>query len=390
MRLRPFSNLGRAPALCLLLTLAANAQSPQTEPPVKLSAKVAIGAHGVPSFYPLPDADGKEAGASYGVRPLASAGVLSGPPVDTVTVRFVRQGSRARAAVYAHRGGGEKRENLKVAECLLGEWQECEATGLAAYGVEPFRLSVVRRVEVKLTPPRFDSRLQAVEVSEIKVHPEVPSFELVLRNASEKEIRAVEIEEYRGWMPKGAPPMYDWKRTAPVKPGKTFSVTLEFGWNGKETPEGHAVEPPDRVHLKSVLFTDGTYEGSSLFAARAEALREGRRAQLKRVLEMIGELGEGFPDYSFVRGLVSRVEMLESTADWSAVNAFAERYRVTGGEELELLKSQIESGMQLQRGSILNDLNAFLQQVSLASDPAETQRRLKLIRESYEKRLSDI
>ena len=63
---------------------------------------------------------------------------------------------------------------------------------------------------------------------------------------------------------------------------------------------------------------------------------------------------------------------------------------LAGGEELELLKSQIESGMQMQRGIILNDLNAFLRQVSLASDPAETQRQLKLIRESYEKRLSDI
>ena len=377
-------------AVCLLAAHAAPARAQQPEPPVKLSLKVAIGARGVPSFYPLPDAVGKGSGASYGVHPRLSAGLPSGPPVDTVTLRFLREGSGARVTVYAHRGGGQNRESLKVAECVLGEWQECEATQLATYGVEPFRLSVVRRAPVELVPPRVDSRLQAVEVSEIKIHAEVPSFELVLRNVSEKELRAVEIEEYRGWMPKGPPPMYDWKRTPPVKPGKTFNIVLEFGWNGKETPEGHAIEPPDRVQLKSVLFTDGTYEGSSLFAARAEAYREGRRIQLGRVAEMLRGLEEAPVDYVSLQGLAQRVEMLETSADWTAVNAFAERYRVINGEELERLKGLIESGLQGQRSAALAELNNFLGHTVQASNPDWAQRWVKAMRERYEKLLSEV
>jgi hypothetical protein len=378
------ANLGRVLAFCLLLTLAAAAQTAQSGPPVKLSLRVAIGARGVPSFYPLSDEEGKGAGASYGIRPLPSARLLSGPPVDTVTVSFVREGNGARVNVYAHRGSGENRESLKVAECVLGEWQECEATQLAAYGVEPFRLSVVRRVEVELTPPRVNNRTQAVVVDDIKIHAEVPSFELVLRNASEKEVRAVEVEEYRGMMPKGAPPMYNWKRTPVIKPGKTLSVTLEFGWNGKATPEGHAVEPPDRVEIKSVLFADGTYEGSSLFAARAEAYREGRRIQLGRVAEMLRELEAAPVDYASLQGLAQRVELLETFADWTAVNAFGERYHVANGEELERLKSLIESGMQLQRAAALAELNVFLGHPIQASDPVWAQRWVKAMRERYE------
>lgn len=382
--------LPAALTLCLLAALAASAQTPQSGTPAKLSLRVAIGPRGEPSFYPLPDEDGRGSGASYGIGQLASAGPLSGPPVDTVTVKFVREGSGARVVIYVNRGSGESRESIKLAECVLGEWQECEATQLAAYGVEPFHLSVVRRAEVELVPPSVYNRTKAVEVGEIKIHPEAPSFELVLRNASDKDVRAVEIEEYRGMMPKGPPPMYDWKSMAPVKPGKTWSVTLEFGWNGKATQEGHAVEPPDRVHIRSVLFTDGTYEGDSFFAAHAEALREGRRVQLRRVLEMFGESGETPADYAFVQGLALRVGMLESTAEWPTVNAFAERYHMPVGQELERLKSQIESGMQLQRGLILADLNTFLKQASSAPDPAATQRRLKQIREGYEKLLADI
>jgi hypothetical protein len=381
------AHLGRALAAGLLSALTVAAQEPQAAPLSKLSLKVVVG-HGRPTFYPLPDKNKQGAGGLFGAGQLPSARLLSGPPVDTVQLAFAREGSGARITVYAHRGSGESRESLKVAECFVSERQEYTVTQLAAYGVEPLTLSVVGRVEVELVPPRVDSRLQAVEVSEVKIHAEAPSFELVLRNVSDKEVRAIEIEEYRGMMSKGPPPMYDWRRTLPVKPGKTFSVTLEFGWNGKETPEGHAVEPPDRVQLKSVLFTDGSYEGDSRFAARAEALREGRKVQLKRVLELLRGLEETPADYASVQGLAQQVEMLDSTFEWPAVSAFAERYRVLYGDELERLKGLIESGMKSQRGIMLNEVNLFLKQTSPASDPAVIQRWLRTMREGYEKALA--
>ena len=382
-----FAHLGCALAAGLLSALTVAAQEPQAAPLSKLSLKVVVG-HGRPTFYPLPDENKQGAGGLIGAGQLPSARRLSGPPVDTVQLVFAREGSGARVTVYAHRGSGESRESLKVAECFVSERQEYTVTQLAAYGVEPLTLSVVGRVEVELVPPRVDSRLQGVEVSEIKIHAEAPSFELVLRNVSDKEIRAIEIEEYRGMMSKGPPPMYDWKQTLPVKPKKTFSVTLEFGWNGKETPEGHAVEPPDRVQLKSVLFTDGSYEGDSRFAARAEAFREGRKIQLKRLLELLRGLEETPADYTSLQGLAQQVEMLEPTVEWPAVNAFAERYQVLYGDELERLKGLIESGMKLQRGIMLNEVNRFLKQTSPASDPAATQRWLKMMREGYEKALA--
>lgn len=388
MKLRLQANLVRALAACLLAALAASAQSPPTEPPVKLSMRVAIGARGAPSFYPLSDEEGKGGGATYGIRQLSSARLVSGPPVDTVTVKFLREGNGARVNVYAHRGSGENRESIKVAECVLGEWQSCVATQLAAYGVEPFYVSVVRRVEVELVPPQVENRTHAVEVGEVKIHPEVPSFELVLRNASDKDLRAVEIEEYRGMEPKGPPPLYNWKGTPPVKPGKTFSVTLEFGWNSKATQEGHTVEPADRVRIKSVLFADGTYEGSSLFAARAEAYREGRRIQLGRVIEMLRALEAAPVDYPTLQGLAQRVELLETAADWTAVNTFAERYSVRDGDELERLKGQIQSGMQLQRAAALNELHSFLRHTVQASDVVWAQRWVKAMRERYEKLLA--
>lgn len=134
MKFRLRATLGPALAACLLAAHAASAQTPQPgPPPLRLSVRVAIGASGVPSFYPLPDEDGKGSSAFYGVRQLPSARLLSGPPVDTVTVSFVRAGSGARIAVHAHRGSGQGRESIKVAECVpRGAQDTARARGGAA------------------------------------------------------------------------------------------------------------------------------------------------------------------------------------------------------------------------------------------------------------------
>ena len=383
--------LCRTLAVCLTMMVAATTQAQEAKQSLKLSLKVIIYMGAAPTFYPLADEEKMGGGGIIrDFRRLPSARLLSGPPVDEVVLMFSREGARARVSVYIGRGSEAARESLKIAEYVVSEWHEETITQLAAYGVEPLRLSVIRRTEVELVPPRVNNSTHAVEVSEIKIHPEVPSFELVLRNGSDKDLRAIEVEEYRGMMPKGPPPRYDWKFSAPVKPGKTFSVNLEFGWNGKATQEGHVVEPPDRVQIKSALFTDGTYEGDSRFAAQAEAMREGRRIQLERVLEMFREQGETPADYTIVQGLALRTEMLEASAEWPTVSAFAGRYGVYNGEEMERLKSQIELGMKLQRGLVIIALRSFLKDFSPATDPVAMQRWLKALRERVEKMRDEI
>jgi hypothetical protein len=263
---------------------------------------------------------------------------------------------------------------------------------LADYGIEPLRVAVVRRAEVKLTPPRVENRTSAVEVTAIDVHENVPSFELTLRNASDKNIRAVEIREMRGRMSKGPPPLFDWRGMSLIEPGKTWKVTLEFGWNSKMTPEGHAVEPPDRVVINSVLFSDGGYEGDSLFAARAEAFKSGRRIQLTRLLEIMREWGEppGIDTREVARELGARVEALECTAEWTAVTELAGLYPLLRGEELDKVKSSIEAGMEWQRSAVLNELKGFVTADNPASDPRVLRKWMKTRREKYEQLLAGI
>jgi hypothetical protein len=394
MRAKPFPYLVRPLIVCLLAPLALWAQTAQEQRPrAKLSVRVVTYAGATPVFYPLADEDKSSIRAVIeGFRRLPSARWSSGLPVQRVVLHVSREGAAARAQVYVERGGETSPESVKVAEHLLWEGREYMTAGLAEYGVEPMNLAVVRRADVEFTPPRVDNRTRAVEVSEIKVHSEVPSFELSLRNASDKEISAVEIQEYRGWEPKGQPPMYDWKRMTPVKAGKSWSVTLEFGWNYKATREGHAVEPPDRVVINSALFSDGSYEGSSLFAARAEAFRSGSKTQLARVLEILRGWGDvPAPDTrEAAKELAGRVGLLECTADWAAITELASHYAVVGGQELDRIKASMESGMAWQQQEVLKELNGFTQNSNPASDPHLVRNWLKQTRKKYEQRLASL
>jgi hypothetical protein len=363
-------------------------QTPQSQAtPVKLSLKVIIYEGAAPTFYPVGDADKAVAGGLIkDFRRLPSTVWRNDIRVNTLLVSGVREGARVRVFVSAY--GEDSSPGAKVAECVIGEGEEYAVTQLSVYGIEPLRLGVVRRAEVKLTPPSVDNRTRAVEVTAIDVHESVPSFEMTLRNVSDKKITAVEIEEMRGWSRKGAPPLFDWRRMPPLKPGAVWKVTLEFGWNFKLTPEGHAVEPADRVVIGAVLFTDGSYEGDSRFASRAEAFEEGRRAQLARALEIMRASAHGGDARAEAREIAAAVGALDCAAEWPAVVELAGRYPAIYGHELDEIKSSIEEGMMWQRSFVATELNRFALSSPPNADPLRLKERLEAMRAAYEQSLA--
>jgi hypothetical protein len=379
-------------AACSFILAAGQArqgQTPQNRPaPNRLSLRVVIYEGAAPTFYPVGDAD-KSVGSGLirDFRRLPSAIWRNDTRVRSLLVSGSREGARVRVSVYAY-GEDFAPGGLKLAEYLAGEGEEYAVTQLIGYGIEPLRVGVVRRAEVKLTPPRVDNRTRGVEVAAVDVHENVPSFEMTLRNVSDKKIRAVEIEEMRGWRPKGGPPLFDWKSRPPLRPGGVWKVTLEVGWNSKMTPEGHVIEPADRVVVASVLYTDGSYEGDSLFAAKAGAFEAGRRAQLARALEIMRATATGDARED-AREIASRVAALECVAEWSAVVEFAERYPAVYGHELDGIKDSLEEGMRWQRSFVAVELNGLVMSAATPNaDPLALRERLKAMRAAFEQDLA--
>jgi hypothetical protein len=381
-----------AAAAACALAVGARAFQDEKPRPTRLSLKLVMYEGAGPTFYALGDADGAGGGAvAKNFRSLASARFRSAP-VHTLVINFSRKGDGARAVVYAQSGADESFREEKVAEYVMGEGDEYAVAQLSAYGVEPLRLGVVRRAEVELKPPSVQNRTRAVEVVEIKIHEDAPSFELTLKNVSTRDVSAVEIEERRGWEPKGAPPLFNWKSLPLIKPGKTFKVVLEFGWNSKLAPEGHVVEPADTVVINSALFSDGGYEGSSLFAAQAQAFRVGRRAQLERALEVMRGWDEppAYDTREVAKELASKVLAFECAAEWETVTELAGRYSISQGAELDRIKSYVEEGMQWQRSALMRELIPFVRNEYPSSDPRALRDWMKATRERFELMLAGV
>lgn len=330
---------------CLLASVAAYAQERQPPPraasaqekhAAKLSVALVIYDGAAPAYYPLADDESGMGAVIKNFKRLPPSPWKSYTQIETLTLLAVRDGSRARVSVFIPNETEGYPESGKVAACVLGEGGECVMTQLLAHGVEPFRVGVVRRIETKLSPPKVVNRTRGVEVTSVEVREAGPSFELTLHNASGKEIRAVGIEERRGWESKGSPPRYEWKKMELIKPDETWKVSIEFGWNLKSEQGGHAVEPPDRIIITSALFSDGSHEGDSSFAARAEALKAGRKAQLTRVLEILREHGAqpGADVRETAREIALKVAALECTAEWAAVAELAGRFNFLSGGTL--------------------------------------------------------
>lgn len=358
----------------------------------RLSLKLIMQDGAEPSFYPLGDAEGAGGNVLVGNISSLPSARFRGEPVHTLVMSFSRKGDGARVTVYVQGGRGESFREEKVDEFGLDEGFDYAVAKLADYGVRPIRVGVVRRADVELKPPAVRNRTQAVEVSEIKIHEEVPSFELLLKNVSDRDVAAVEIQERRGLMPKGAPPLFDWKSMPLIKPGGTFKVVLEFGWNSKAAPEGHVVEPADTVYVNSVLFSDGGYEGSSLFAAHAQAFKAGRRTQLARALEIVGGWEEqpGPDTGSVARELGARINALECAAEWEAATELAGRYSISQGEELGEIKNSVEAGMCWQRTALLREVIPAAASQQPSYEPRAVRAWVKATREKFEQMLSGI
>lgn len=353
----------------------------------KLSVKLTIVEGAPPSYYPLADEkDGGGAAIFDSFRRLPGPQPSVAQLIEQVSVSFRREGEGARFAVYVHVRDGALPDGGKVAEFTLAEGAEHSVTQLAGYGIEPIKVGLVRRAEVKLSPPRVENRTTGLEVAAVKVLEKELKFELVLRNVSQKSISAVEIDEYRGWERKGGPPHFDWKSRPPLKPGEEWKAVLEVGWNYKMTEEGHALQPADKVLIAAVVYTDGSHEGNTYFAARAAAFESGRVRQLSRVLDIMREWGEAFDPAAAVLDFGPRVEALDCTAEWAEVVALGERFHGPHGRQLDELKSSVEAGMAWQRRAALQELRGVA--VEPATDPAGLALRLKEWRKYYERRLA--
>lgn len=373
MKLRSALALALIVAANLFLVAAIFASSPH-KAPLKLSLKVVIFEGSSYTFYPLGDDDGFEMGAV--IKDFRRLPWYQPPEDDelihSVSLRFKREETRARVTVFVHRED-DAIKGEKIAEYVVAAGEECSVAELANYGIEPLRVGVIRRAEVRYLPPRVYSKAPSVEVVAVDARENVPSFELTLRNASEKRIKAVEIKEFRGEAPKGSPMLPNGVGKMFIAPGETWKVSLEFGWTHKVIAAGHLLEPPDRAVINSVVFSDNSYEGDVVYVANRSAIELGAKAQMERIVKLMREW-RVLPDVSALeaaRSLRAQIKALTVEAEASHLEELKGRYPALSAGEIEKVKAGFAEGAKWARSMARSDLKQVIKAIN-AETSADT------------------
>ena len=389
MKLRPFSNLGRALAVCLLAALNASAQ----EPAETLSLRLVYYEGAAPVYLDVGD---------KGVGLLGSAGSLrrlnAAPPAQSgerFTGLDINVGRRGEGVVFWVRLSREIDES--VATIYLGEYEvgvgeERRVEALEQYGFEPMRVSVVRGAPFKLTPPPVVNLTRSIEVLGVEVSEGKPQLEVTLKNASDRSIKAVTLRVMKGSEVRGTRPDSHRDGKPWALPGGVWTAKLNVVAGADRTSaEGHRSEQPDEIVIASVLFSDGGYEGEVAFAIGQAGYGFGSRIQAGRALPLLRACeereAEGLSMADAAKEFRRMASALSQTADDAQVDEFIARHPAFPARERAKMKEAIEAGLKDVRRGLVSDLKPVAD-----GHPQATRGWFRywlgFVRESYERLLS--
>ncbi|MGI9166797.1 MAG: hypothetical protein ACR2G5_10510, partial [Pyrinomonadaceae bacterium] len=236
-------------------------------------------------------------GEAYNFRRIKSWKPSSGE-VPVVNIGF--KIGRDAEIVIAHLSVRlENDKEVMVGTYRLSEDETIKTEELTKFGLEPLVLRVVKakpRFKDQLPPimPKVENKTKAIEVvSFYQAAPPFDSFQLSLRNVSNKKIIALDL-----FMPSadgnggGGQRSQGGDKDHPVMlPGAILVRYIGVSRGSRMTPDGFVpdVALQQTLIIRTVVFDDGTYEGLVEPAAEMEAQRRGLDIQRRRILRVLQE-----------------------------------------------------------------------------------------------------
>jgi hypothetical protein len=183
---------------------------------------------------------------------------------------------------------GESRERVRVATVLVRPGEHLVVNELREYGLEPVDLSLAEVTPSMPYAPSVYSVTPDLQIAGVDIlTAPYPGYRITVRNVSQKAAANFHVQSYRGMntvlssLPRG-------REGRPVlTPGGsyTFDVTLT---RAVKTESGVlAPEPLDVVEIDSVLWGDGSMDGTPVTASTAIVPDLGRRLQLTRTTSIL-------------------------------------------------------------------------------------------------------
>jgi hypothetical protein len=343
------ANLGRALAVCLILTHAASAQeaqAPQRPAPDKLVVQVV---YKEGAWYAL-----------FGDTPAASARAAA-DTVRAVDVRTKVEGGRVELKVGVHVGARFFDRLDEVATYTAGVGETVEARDLEQVGVAPFVFRVLRVSASDTAAPTVDNRTQSVAAAVTAFTPDpLPRARLTLTNLSSKRVRAVALRTVLGGRPRTSMLAFEPEGKPLMEPGGTYERKIGIT-DGRPSQSSFTPESIDGVVILAVLFEDYTFEGEAEWAAQKACMDEGARAQLPRLLRLIrrAHAGGDADAAEAVRKFREALSALDDAAPQSSVDKVLSAYPALSPAMGGNMRGAVEVSMHHVRTELLKDLERF-------------------------------
>jgi hypothetical protein len=340
---------------------AAMAQQINSEP-TQLALEVHFYPKEAPAYQTIPAASPR--GAWY--ARFGHVGGFSQPPgspaVTAVDIKSALTEDGIRVWVSVFLGELREQEN-KVASYILHEGDKVSVRELAQLGVEPFEIKVVRLTPSIAEIPQFTSKAKSIEA--VVMQPNIstlPSYKVVVRNVSNKNVSALRVQVLQGAQPKIIS-MPRGKEGQPlIVPGSTYQFTATIATRATPSPDGYAptILPNQVIEISTAIFDDGSFEGDSEAAIAFTGFQKGRKIQLARVVDLFERSLVAMDSASSTLSqLKDEVTALSLEADPAAVQDLLDKFPTTQDMNQRKAKNLIEIAMKDLRDEVLNDVTQF-------------------------------
>ena len=278
-------------------------------------------------------------------------------PLSAIKYACERASDGVRVAVSVLRGSPHQQED-PIATVLVRPSQSVVVDELRAVGVQPVTLSLGYLTGAVLEPPKVEVPSPLIEVVEVSVSTgPVPMYHVVLRNRAAKAVRGIHFQCSRQGRLSTSGRQVGRDGSALVDAGGDYVLDMRVP-SGRPTADG-SIEPAplDRISLDAVVWSDGSFEGSS---AGLDVLvaDQGNRLALTRVLP---ELQRARSQGASARPGDFRAAIQAVPIDVTDVMIEDTRSRVAAAKGLanDRVTSMLRSSMQSIKNYTVDELAAF-------------------------------
>lgn len=259
-------------------------------------------------------------------------------PVDAVDIKVLLNDGSVKAIVSVLRGNLHEQQE-DVGSYAIREREKIRIEELKRFGVEPFDLALVRVAASGVTP-QFVSKSRSIELVSIQpVLATLPSYRLVVRNVSNKNIRAIKLEAGPEDRSKVSALRQGKDGEPLIVAGGTVELAMRSLTKAVSAPEGYKpVSAENQVILIStVIYNDLSYDGDAETAALFRSAHLANKIQIPRIIASYqAALASQDKPEEVLSSLAKRIELLDTEVKPEDLQGLLKDFPALAGKRDEL------------------------------------------------------